>query len=59
MDKIFAAIPEYAASKAEERELEKHPVAQPELKQDEPDEKEVEEAVDEINPDDDSLDWRG
>ncbi len=58
MDKDLTKIPENAASKATEREKEKYPVQQ--ISVTTPiSEEEVEDAVKEINPTKDSLDWRG
>lgn len=58
MDKDFTKIPENAESKASDREREEFPVQQVAVTY--PiGEKEVEEAVKELNPDTDSLGCRG
>lgn len=58
MDKEFTKIPENAESKAEDRKREKYPVQQVAVT--EPiTEKEVKSAVREINPDTESLGFRG
>ena len=58
MDKDQTKIPEMAASKAADREMEKHPVQQLDINKPVTEE-EVEEAVEELNPTEESLDWRG